>query len=253
MTGVQTCAFPIYNFVNDNWDKFGNEIIEVVSFRDMKEHIDTLNIPQSVKELYIAKDYLKYINNTRKPLKQSSLKFLKECIETENLKNEVIKKNAYYAKVQAESEEYLKNLKTTDRIEDVTNADDLLKKLIEPYKGKVIYIDFWGSWCSPCKREMQYIPYIKDRLKNEDVVFMYFANNSPEESWKNVITEYKLIGNNVVHYNLPADQQTLIERKFLVSSFPTYIIIDKNGEIVNMAASKPSLEEYTVKQIEEYL
>lgn len=43
-------------------------------------------------------------------------------------------------------------------------------------------------------------------MKGQDIVFLYLANNSPDVSWKNTIKKYKLLGEQVVHYNLLAKQ-----------------------------------------------
>ena len=72
---------------------------------------------------------------------------------------------------------------------------------------------------------------MKEQLKNYDIVYLYLANTSPEQSWKNVIKEYNLTGPNCVHYNLPKDQQRAIEKFLKVESFPTYKLIDKQGNI----------------------
>ena len=66
---------------------------------------------------------------------------------------------------------------------------------------------------------------------NYDIVYLYLANTSPEDSWKNVIKEYSLTGPNCVHYNLPREQQAAVERFLNVDSFPTYKLIDKQGNI----------------------
>ncbi|MDO5609016.1 MAG: thioredoxin-like domain-containing protein [Capnocytophaga sp.] len=79
----------------------------------------------------------------------------------------------------------------------------------------------------------------KEALKGKDVVFMYFANRSPEDSWKNVIKQYDLTGENVVHYNLPKEQQDMLERRLGINSFPTYMIMDKSGTIVDMNPARP--------------
>jgi hypothetical protein len=72
------------------------------------------------------------------------------------------------------------------------------------------------------------------------------ANGSSEESWKNVIKNYSLTGENVVQYRLPNEQQAMIERRFGVNSFPTYMIVDKNGNIVDTNPPRPSQKETTV-------
>ena len=72
---------------------------------------------------------------------------------------------------------------------------------------------------------------MKQQLKEFDIVYLYLANRSPEESWKNVIKQYKLTGDNCVHYNLPTAQQRAVEEFLHVDAFPTYKLIDKQGNI----------------------
>jgi thiol-disulfide isomerase/thioredoxin len=125
--------------------------------------------------------------------------------------------------------------------------------LIAPYKGKVIYIDFWGTWCAPCKEQMPFVGAIKKEFAGKEVVFMYMANNSPEKSWINVIKEMDLAGENVVHYRLPAEQQAMIERKFSVNSFPTYILIGKDGSLVVDNAPRPEMKSELIGVINKLL
>ncbi len=77
------------------------------------------------------------------------------------------------------------------------------------------------------------------------------ANNSPDESWRNVIKEYNVQGNNVVHYNLPADQQEAVESFLKVSAFPTYRLIDAEGHILDVNTAPRDLDalERVIKQV----
>ena len=52
-----------------------------------------------------------------------------------------------------------------------------------------------------------------------------------DEAWKNVIKEYNLTGKNCVHYNLPEEQQSAVENYLNIHSYPTYKLIDKQGNI----------------------
>ena len=62
-------------------------------------------------------------------------------------------------------------------------------------------------------------------------MYLYLANRSSDEAWKSVISEYNLTGPNCVHYNLPANQQNAIEQYIGVNGYPTYKLIDKQGNI----------------------
>ena len=64
------------------------------------------------------------------------------------------------------------------------------------------------------------------------MVYVYLANNSPEDSWKNIIEEYNIKGDNCYHYNLPADQQGLIEKYLQIGGYPTYKLFDREGNLL---------------------
>ena len=73
-------------------------------------------------------------------------------------------------------------------------------------------------------------------------MFLYLANRSDDASWKNIIKEYNIVGDNVVHYNLPQDQQSAIEHFLSVTAFPTYKLIDRDGTILDVNADPRNLE-----------
>ena len=66
--------------------------------------------------------------------------------------------------------------------------------------------------------------------------------NSNDEAWKNIIKEYNIMGDNVVHYNLPADQQNAVEHFLGVTAFPTYKLIDRDGTILDVNADPRDLD-----------
>ena len=96
---------------------------------------------------------------------------------------------------------------------------------------------------------MEYASTIKQAMKGKEVVFMYLANRSLEESWKNVIKEYGLIGEQVVHYNLPDKLQDMMQVKY----YPTYLLIDRNGKIVDREPPRRSSENQLVDYLNKCL
>ena len=83
-----------------------------------------------------------------------------------------------------------------------------------------------------------------ERLAKYDIIFLYLANRSDKESWKNVIKEYSVTGDNVVHYNLPTEQQSAIERFLGVSGYPTYRLINRKGNILDINADPRDLNAF---------
>ena len=138
-----------------------------------------------------------------------------------------------FVKVKEAEKQFVEanSLRPSSDIEGMSDGEKMLRKLIEPYQGKIIYVDIWGTWCAPCRENLKESWRVREALKDYDIIYLFLANKSSDEAWKSVISEYNLTGPNCVHYNLPADQQSAIERYIGVSGYPTYKLIDKEGNI----------------------
>ncbi|MBO4431525.1 MAG: TlpA family protein disulfide reductase [Bacteroidaceae bacterium] len=134
------------------------------------------------------------------------------------------------------------SLRPSSDVEGMSDGEKILRKLIEPYQGKLIYVDIWGTWCAPCRENLKESWRVREALKDYDIVYLFLANNSSDEAWKSVISEYNLTGPNCVHYNLPEDQQSAIERYIGVNGYPTYKLIDKQGVIYEINTDPHDIE-----------
>ena len=166
----------------------------------------------------------------RLPLNQTCMNVLSE-IQLPTIRNAVMTRNDKLLAIQQAEVEDIASLHPSSDVEGLTDGEAILRKILEPYKGRIVYLDIWGTWCGPCKEKLSESDYVKQQLKEFDIVYLYLANRSPEESWKNVIKQYKLTGDNCVHYNLPTAQQRAVEEFLHVDAFPTYKLIDKQGNI----------------------
>ena len=138
-----------------------------------------------------------------------------------------------FVKVKESEKQFVdaNSLRPSTDVEGMSDGENMFRKLIEPYQGKLIYVDIWGTWCAPCRENLKESWRVREALKDYDIVYLFLANNSSDEAWKSVISEYKLTGSNCVHYNLPEDQQSAIERYMGINGYPTYKLIDKQGVI----------------------
>ena len=225
------------------------EVKMEVNFRQ----IDSLIQNRTLNELLKAKDLYLFMDVMRAPLSVAGLNLLHEQITIPPIKDYILQVNNHYLNLDNKKISYLGSLKNTDHLKEAKDADLLFKQLIAPYKGKVIYIDFWGTWCGPCIKQMPFVGGIKNEFAGKDVIFMYFANRSSEKSWHNVIKQMDLAGENVVHYRLPEEQQAMIERKLSVNSFPTYLLIGKDGNLIYGDVPQPEMKSELVSEINKLL
>jgi thiol-disulfide isomerase/thioredoxin len=133
----------------------------------------------------------------------------------------------------------------TDKTGKKITFDDILSL----YKGKVIYIDFWASWCGACRHEMQYYKALQNKFKGKDVVFLFFDAGDSEQRWKATISELKIEGN---HYLLNEQEKSELSKEYSITGLPRYIIIDKSGNVVDAIAPGPG-NESVVSEIEKLL
>ncbi len=113
---------------------------------------------------------------------------------------------------------------------DLGEDGDLLTTIIQHFSGKVIYIDIWATWCTPCKIEMQYYPELMQYFQDEDIVFVFLAAFSPERLWEEQIDDLELKGE---HHLLNEKDYYSLEKYFKLRGFPQHVIIGKEGNIVD--------------------
>ncbi len=109
---------------------------------------------------------------------------------------------------------------------------------LSDYRGKVVYLDFWATYCAPCLRNMPYSEEVRAKYAGQDVEFLYISLDKTKEGWKRFVKKKGYTG---IHLFGKSDdvKQENIEKVFEVKGLPTYILIDKQGKIAYMPALNP--------------
>lgn len=156
---------------------------------------------------------------------------------------------------QAQSSQMVKdksNLASEETVSIITNRiiegnaelmDQSFKKttlsdLFASHRGKIIYLDFWASWCGPCLAEMPYSARLKEKIKDSNIVMMYISLDEDFNRW---ISMSKRIGldqsKSFVLVNVAGDE---FFKKVNIAYIPRYVIVDKEGKVHEANAQRPS-------------
>jgi thiol-disulfide isomerase/thioredoxin len=108
---------------------------------------------------------------------------------------------------------------------------------LSDFRGKVIVLDFWASWCGPCMREMPHVKALKEQFADrEDLVFVYVSIDTDVEAWKSTVERLDLEG---VHFNTPGRERG-VPLLYNVKWIPTFYVIGKDGLIADNRPPLPS-------------
>ncbi len=183
------------------------------------------------------KEYL-YFSAVKQVIEYEGLEGFELCREI--YKNE-IKNDTYRNQIQVMLKKKLALAKGKPAF-DFTCYDINDKEIhLSDFKGKVIYLDFWATWCTPCKEEKPHFVKLSNQFKNKGIVFVSLSLDDPEffEDWKKMTQNEK----NITHLRTHSGWDPEITDKFQVSSVPTFILIDADGNFIDATAPRPSSNE----------
>jgi thiol-disulfide isomerase/thioredoxin len=148
----------------------------------------------------------------------------------------------------------IKNAKGSESLKPGTKAPDfkltdITGKIIalSDYKGQIVFINFWATWCSPCIKSIPEKNKLYQEYYIKGIVFLNICIDPDSYKWRKLIKDNNFQG---VHLICSGDWIDLIQRSYYINTIPHYTLVNKNGEILmNKIGGIDELQDLIKKQL----
>ena len=113
---------------------------------------------------------------------------------------------------------------------------------LSDYRGKIVYIDFWATWCGPCKGEIPYMTKLEEEYaSNPDIVFISVSvdKEADKQKWMDMVKEKGMKGIQLFTSNLKSQ----VSEPYHIDAIPRFVLIGRDGKLINGDAPRPSSDE----------
>jgi thiol-disulfide isomerase/thioredoxin len=131
---------------------------------------------------------------------------------------------------------------------------------VKSFKGKLLIIDFWATWCAPCITEAPIFKKLAEKFKNTNAEFISISIDDDFEYWKSYVLENNWAGKNYwfgmqedeAFFSFLFSKQRKDPSEMILIGLPKYVIISPNGEILSNSDLRPSRPKLEL-EIKKYL
>lgn len=109
---------------------------------------------------------------------------------------------------------------------------------LSSFKGSLVYVDVWATWCGPCKAEIPYLKTLEQDYHDQNIVFLSVSVDTDKDQWLKMVEEEALNG-----VQLWADGWSQITKDYAIFGIPRFMLFSEDGKVILNDAPRPSNEE----------
>lgn len=121
---------------------------------------------------------------------------------------------------------------------------------LEDLKGKLVYIDFWATWCGPCRHELPFLEEVEKAYEGKKITFISMSMDDDMVAWDKMVKEKKMKG---LQLHADGAWASTVAKDYQIKGIPTFALIDENGIIISPSAPRPSSGADLVNMLDENL
>jgi thiol-disulfide isomerase/thioredoxin len=217
--------------------------------------LDTLGMGTDVRERYAL-----YMEKSKGP--EQTKNFIEQQLSEGQSSALMLKQlHEIYKKLNIPDNEFEKTMQASSTLLNKKAKEDVIAKYgdtkeinfiltnlegknikLSDYIGKVVVLDFWATWCGPCRASFPHMQELVNEYKNKDVVFFFIATWQQGKPGEIKAEVSKFITDNNYTFNVLFDYNDDIITKYKIQGIPTKIVIGKSGEILSVNCSADNLK-----------
>jgi thiol-disulfide isomerase/thioredoxin len=236
-------------FENNEYLMYLTELIHYKYFKENKRVLSSVQfdfisdnktfLSQNTK-VVVLDSYLKDIFYIEKSKFKKYLEKFNKVNLNKNLENKWIQ---VVAAQKLNAKKLNKTNRNVDILTNLINDNELtFEEILKSHKGKIVLVDFWASWCSPCRKEMPFLKELKSKFNETEFKVIEISIDEDYSSWVRASKQENL-SNDENNYIINNWQKSSLYKNYNIKTIPRYLLFGKDGKIIDEDAPRPSESE----------
>lgn len=194
--------------------------LDILSNISNKNNYKEIALMSYMKYGLTSKDWKEFIDVTSKIIKD---------------KNVIKSMKDQYSK-REKAKEYMENITKLPAASFICKDINNKNVKLSDFKGKYILVDFWATWCGPCRGELPFLGKKEEEFKNSNIVFLSISMDKDTTVWNKFVKKNKLKGIQII----AGKENKNISKHYGIKGIPQFMLLGKDGKIIVPNFVRPS-------------